>query len=231
MIGDATNPEDVNQLMNGDLADTIYCDPPKSRDAEDYPELIQLSLVNIIDNAKEDFHVLYWTEQEDIHHIQKAYGAYGIDNSRVAIWIKRQITTSPNHAFARSYEPCVYGVQGKPYLNDNFSSTTEIVNRNLETGIQQHDEIFHMVDIWVDNTRDEEAYHPKQKPASLHEKPLKRITAPGHIVVDLFGGAGSTLLACEQLGRRARIMETSPLHATTIIERWQDYTGRKAKQI
>jgi len=231
MIGDATNPGEVQELMSGELAETIYCDPPLRRNTDNYEDIISASLECALENTREEAHILYWSDQEDIHVVQRIYEVFGIENQSVAIWIKREIAKNPKSAFARSYIPCVYGTRGNPYLNKKFGNMTEIVNRETETGIQQHDEIFHMVDIWVENKGEEEAYHPKQKPASLHQKPLKRITAPGHVVMDLFGGSGSTLMACEQLGRKARVMEIDPVYATIIIDRWQDYTGAKAKKI
>lgn len=231
MVGNARDADDVKDLMGDDVVDTIYCDPPSRRNVENFEGLIVDSLVNALEHAGEDLHVFYWTDQEEINVVQAAYKSLNVSNERVALWIKREIAKSPKGAFARSYVPCVYGVKGEPYLNEAFSSLTEITNREMETGIQQHDEIFHMLDIWVENRGEEEAYHPKQKPASLHQKPLKRTTAPGHVVLDLFAGAGSTLMACQQLGRKARVMEIDPVHATVIIDRWEDYTGDKAKKI
>lgn len=67
--------------------------------------------------------------------------------------------------------------------------------------------------------------------SSLNEKPLKRCSTPGQIVLDLFGGSGSTLMACEQLKRKARLMEQDPLFATVIVDRWERFTNLKAKRV
>jgi DNA modification methylase len=73
--------------------------------------------------------------------------------------------------------------------------------------------------------------HPTQKPITLHEKPLKRCTGPGAIVLDLFGGSGSTLMACEQLKRKSYNMEIDPIFTQVIINRWDEYTGEKSKKL
>lgn len=68
--------------------------------------------------------------------------------------------------------------------------------------------------------------HPNQKPVALAARALKNSSLPGAIVVDCFAGSGSTLIACEQMGRSARCIEKCPLHAAAIIERWHTLTKR-----
>ena len=71
--------------------------------------------------------------------------------------------------------------------------------------------------------------HPTQKPIALAGIGIKNSTAKGHIVLDLFGGSGSTLMAAEQLQRKARVMEYDPHYVDCIIARWEQFTGQKAK--
>lgn len=70
--------------------------------------------------------------------------------------------------------------------------------------------------------------HPTQKPVALIERMLRNSARTGDIIVDAFGGSGSTLIAADRLGMCARVMELSPEHCDTIVRRWQDYTGRQA---
>ena len=70
--------------------------------------------------------------------------------------------------------------------------------------------------------------HLTEKPVELAERSLTYSTTPGEKVLDLFGGSGSTLIAAEKLGRRARLMEIDPHYCDTIVRRWQDYTGKTA---
>ena len=73
------------------------------------------------------------------------------------------------------------------------------------------------------------AEHPTMKPVALIEYYLLNSTKPGDIVLDLFGGAGSTLIACEKLGRAARLVELDEKFVDVIVRRWQDFTGKAAK--
>src|SRR5712692_138286 len=72
------------------------------------------------------------------------------------------------------------------------------------------------------------AIHPTAKPVELMERALINSSKTGDLVVDLFGGSGSTLIACERQGRRARLMEIDPRYADCIVRRWQEYTGGQA---
>jgi DNA modification methylase len=87
-----------------------------------------------------------------------------------------------------------------------------------------------MIDLWVirrDNAQD--YLHPTQKPVTLNEKPLKRCSAPGHIVFSGFAGSGSDLIACEQLNRKWRGVEEDLIFATICLDRWEAFTNKKAK--
>jgi DNA modification methylase len=70
--------------------------------------------------------------------------------------------------------------------------------------------------------------HPTQKPTALIEYAIKNSSKEGDVVLDLFGGSGSTLIACENLGREARICELDPKYVDVILTRWEDYTGNTA---
>jgi len=120
-------------------------------------------------------------------------------------------------------------VVNKPYLNTNMNSTNEILNQEVTTGNQVHDELIDMIDIWIEKRDDVNSYlHPTQKPVTLNEKPFKRCSAPGHIIFSGFGGSGSDLIACEILNRKWRGVEQDPIFATVIIKRWEEYTQSKA---
>ncbi len=69
------------------------------------------------------------------------------------------------------------------------------------------------------------------KPLGLIEIALANSSRPGAVVLDPFGGSGSTLMACEHLGRRARLLELDPRYCDVIVRRWEDYTGRKAERL
>ena len=84
--------------------------------------------------------------------------------------------------------------------------------------------------VWTVNKDGASAYvHPTQKPVALACEAIDKTTKPGAVVLDLFGGSGSTLIACEMTGRAARIVELSPAYIDVIIKRWEDFTGEKAE--
>lgn len=84
-------------------------------------------------------------------------------------------------------------------------------------------------DVWYMSRGNTGAYvHPTQKPVELIERALTNSSKAGDTVLDVFGGSGSTLIACEKHGRHARLMELDPKYCDVIIKRWQDFTGRQA---
>ncbi len=197
-----------------------------------YYGFLSKTLVNALQHANKDVHTFYWCDERYIGLIQRMFVDQGIDSKRVCMWVKNNFSLTPQIAFNKVYEPCVYGVKGSPYLNKNIKNLNEILNKEVESGNQVHDEIMSYVTLWIEKRDSVQEYeHPTQKPITLHEKPLKRCTGVGHVVIDLFGGSGSTLIACEQLKRRARLMEIDPIFATVIIERWENFTNKKAKRI
>lgn len=257
MCGDSTSEDDVAKLMDGEKAHMVYCDPPynigldynkgtegksnyggsysagkDSMKEENYTEFIDKTLYNALKHTKKDCHIFYWCDEVYIWVMQKLYIEHKLKNQRVCLWIKNNMFPKPQVAFNKCYEPCVYSIKGKPYLNRDFTKLNEVLNKEVDTGNQIHDAIRETFNLWLDKRDDVTEYlHPTQKPLSLHEKPLKRCTGPGHIVMDLFGGSGSTLMACQTLGRKARLMELDPVFATVILDRWEEATGLKAKKI
>jgi DNA modification methylase len=82
--------------------------------------------------------------------------------------------------------------------------------------------------LWQENKPAANRVHPTAKPVELVERALINSSKSGAIVSDLFGGSGSTLIACERKGRRARVMEIDPVYCDVIVRRWEQYKGRKA---
>ena len=254
MCGDATKEEDVGKLMDGKLADMIFNDPPyniklnystgigtkdkyqgeyqDNKTDKNYKVFIYESLKNALKNALKDAHFFYWCDEKYIWMIQQLYEELGIENKRICFWIKNNQNPTPQIAFNKVCESCIYGITGKPFLNPNYKAFNEIMNREVGTGNQLIDDILDLINLWIvkrDVAQDYE--HPTQKPITLCEKPIKRCTGPKAIVIDLFGGSGSTLMACEQLKRKCYMCEIDPIFCQVIINRWEEYVGNKAQKI
>jgi DNA modification methylase len=255
LVGDACSPEQVQKLMGTDLADVIYADPPynismdyskgvsttgkyegsftgkkDSKKDSEYAAFLDSSIKASLTIAKPNTHIFYWCDERYIWLAQTLFRSNEIDNKRVCLWIKNNFNMTPQVAFNKAYEPCVYGVRGKPFLNKSITNSNELLNKEISSGNQVHEEIFDMINLWLekrDNAQDYE--HPTQKPVSLNEKPLKRCSAPGHIIFSGFAGSGSDLIACEQLNRKWRGVEQDLIFATIIIDRWEAFTNKKAK--
>ena len=258
MCGDSTSIEDVKKLMGEEMADVVYCDPPynigldynkgvqnrkstyggaydgrkdNKKDA-DYAEFVATTIDNALEVSKPNTHVFYWCDEKYIWLLQTLFIEKKIKNERVCMWIKNNSFPRPQSAFNKVYEPCVYGTRGKPYLNKNMNRLNEILNKEVTTGNQLHEEVFETLNLWLDKRDPSTEYeHPTQKPVTPAEKPLKRCSAPGQVVLDMFGGSGSTLIACEQIKRKAHLMELDPIFVDVIVKRWEEFTNLKAKKI
>jgi len=82
--------------------------------------------------------------------------------------------------------------------------------------------------LWEEKKPAANRMHPTAKPVELIDRALMNSSKAGDEVVDLFGGSGSTLIACERRNRKARLMEIDPKYADVIVQRWQEFTGRQA---
>lgn len=257
LVGDSTDMSSVEKLMDGEKADIVLSDSPynigldyskgvggtekyqgkysakddSKRDA-DFRNFLSKSIAVAKSITKDNAHFFYWSDSSYIGMVQDLYKEHKIENKRVCLWLKNNQNCTPKIAWNKMYEPCIYGTLGKPYLNQNLNNLTEVLNQEITTGNQSHDEILEMLDLWLVRRDPTSTYlHPTQKPVTLSEKPLKRCSAPGSIIFSPFGGSGSDLIACEQLNRKWRGVEIDPVFATVIIDRWEKFTGLKAKKI
>ena len=126
----------------------------------------------------------------------------------------------------------MYGTRGKPYLSPKIQNLNELMNKEIGNGNRVIDDIMDLFNIWLAKRIPGQDYeHPTEKSPTIHEKALRRCTKPGDAVLDLCGGSGSTLIACEQLKRRAFLSEIEPIFCDLIIRRYEALTKTKAKRI
>ena len=255
LVGDSASLEQVQKLMGSGLADVIYADPPynigldyskgvsttgkyegsytgkkDSKKDSVYASFIDSSIKTALTIAKPNAHIFYWCDERYIWLIQTLFCQNDIENKRVCLWIKNNFNMTPQVAFNKAYEPCVYGTIGKPFLNRNITNSNELLNKEIGSGNQVHEEILDIITLWLEKRDNAQSYeHPTQKPVTLNEKPLKRCSAPGHIVFSGFAGSGSDLIACQQLNRKWRGVEQDLIFATVILDRWEAFTNKKAK--
>lgn len=254
ICGDSTDPAIVQKVVGENKIDMLYCDPPyniglsydkgvatkgkyggKTNDKksdEDYGTFLQQTLNNGLKTARADCHVFYWCDERYISLVQEKFGAEKVNLKRLCLWIKNNQNLTPQIAFNKAFETCIYGIRGKPYISPTLNNIHGILNKEVTTGNRIIDDIMDLFNIWLAKRMPGHEYeHPTEKPPTLHEKPLRRCTKPGDKVLDLFGGSGSTLIACEQLKRTAYLVEIEPIFCDLIINRYEKLSNQKAKKL
>lgn len=254
ICGDSTDPAVLQKLLGEERAAMIYSDPVYNlsidynagiggkqnyggtvndkRSYDEYKQFLRKSMVAALAVSKPDTHVFYWSDETYIGLIQELYRELGIQNKRVCLWIKNSQNPVPGVAFNKCYEPCTYGVRGKPYISKHIQNLNEVMNKELTTGNNLITETQEYLDLWmVKRLSGKEYEHATSKPPKLHEKAIRRCTKPGDIILDSFGGSASTLIAAEQLKRRAYLVELEPRFCDLAIKRYEKLTGKKAELI
>lgn len=235
MCGDSTNEEDVAILMDGQHADMVFTDPPYGMNLDtDYSSMVNRLDFAINKNIKNG----------------KKYDKGSVDTFSEKM-IKMCIDIGADETF-------LFGADYYAELLPNKNDGSWVVwdkrsngNDNIEEDYSS-DKMYgscfelcwskkrHKRDIarikWAgvfgtEHEFDHKRHHPTQKPIGLAEWFLNRYSNEGDVVVDLFGGSGCTLIACEYLNRNCIMMEIDPAYVDVIIERWENFTGKKAVKV
>ena len=253
LCGDSTNPDNLKRLFGNDRVSMIYSDPVynikidynkgisgkqsyggtvnDNKSETEYRELIKQSLESALAVARKDAHIFYWCDQTYIWLVQELYRELGIINKRVCLWIKNGQNPTPGVAFNKCYEPCIYGVRGKPYISKSIQNLNEVLNKEITTGNSLLEETLDELDVWLVRRLSGRDYeHATSKPPKLHEKAMRRCTRPGDIILDSFSGSGSTIIAGEQLKRKVYAVELEPVFCDLTIKRYEKLTGIKARR-
>ena len=213
MCGDSTSIDAVEKLMDGQKADMVFTDPPYGVDYDGINNDDRAGLEGLLRGAFGCYtaiaksgassYVFHSDRCADIFHI--VFREF-FHFSSMIIWAKNSLTLSRTD-YQSQHEPCLYGwVKGGSH---KFYGDRK------------------QVSIWRFDKEKVEG-HTTPKPVALIERALENSSKGGDIVADLFGGSGSTLIACEKAGRHAHLMELDPKYVDVIIKRWQDFTGKQA---
>lgn len=230
VCGDATSKSDVEKLMDGEKADMVFTDPPYNvayGENKDNPEHKIRSITND-DMAKDDWiqfnknfiNILMEFNTGDYY----IWGASGPDGmiqrltfiqeglhwSANIIWHKDRMVLSPAN-YQRKYEICFYGWEqgeGSSFIADETKK-----------------------EVWEFDRPMKSEEHPTMKPVELCQEGIQNSCKRGDIVLDVFGGSGSTLLAAEQTERTCYMLELEPKYCQVIINRWEDLTDNEAEVI
>ena len=220
MCGDATVKESVVQLMSGQKADMVFTDPPyginyqsnmrtktKKFDVLENDSVFITKWLEYLDDFSIGF-VFIWTTWKVLDRWLQETSILG-DMSNMIIWDK--------------------GGGGIGDLEKTFSTDYEIAlvwHRGCKLAGKRLGSVW---SIGKDSVSDYK--HPTQKPIELAATAIKTTTGINDKVLDLFGGSGSTLIACEKTNRKCYMMELDPKYIDVIIERWENYTGKEAQKL
>lgn len=157
------------------------------------------------------------------------------------IWNKNQFTLG-RQDYQWKHEPCMYGWKDGAahyFVDDRSQSTVFEDEKALDFKSMKKPELIELLEkVYSDKISttviDEHKptindLHPTMKPLKLISRLIKNSSKQGENVLDLFGGSGSTIMTCEQLGRNCYTMEYDPKYVDAIINRWEEFSGKKAK--
>jgi DNA modification methylase len=240
ICGDSTKQETYNLLLENELADMTFTDPPYNVDydqesrnnltsrnsndkdkyekessgkrkisndnlGDDFPKFLLDVCTNILEFTKGACYICM--SSSELPNLQKAFIDAGGKWSTFIIWAKNHFTLGRSD-YQRQYEPILYGWKQK---NDHYWCG----DRNQS-------------DVWYFNKPLKSTLHPTMKPVELCKRAILNSSKTDDIILDPFGGSGSTLIAAEQVKRRCRSIELDEKYVDVIVKRWQDISGKEA---
>jgi DNA modification methylase len=226
ICGDSTDASTYDALMAGEIADMVFTDPPYNVDyantAKDKMRGTDRPILN--DNLGAGFHdfllaaltptlahcrggIYVAMSSSELDVLQSAFRTAGGKWSTFIIWAKHTFTLG--HAdYQRQFEPILYG-----WPSDGTRHWCGARDQG---------------DVWNIKKPHKNDLHPTMKPVELVERAVRNSSRPGDIVLDSFGGSGTTMIASEKSDRKARLIELDPKYVDVIVRRWQDYAGTQA---
>jgi DNA modification methylase len=219
LCGDATDSASLAALLAGSRADMVFTDPPYNVNygsnadrqiandnlGEQFGSFLRQACLNLLAVTKGAIYICM--SSSELHTLHRAFTEAGGHWSTFVIWAKNTFTLGRSD-YQRQYEPILYGWKqgGEHYWCGDRDQG----------------------DVWLANKPVRNDLHPTMKPVELVERAIRNSSRSGGLVLDPFGGSGSTLIACEKVGRCARILEIEPKYVDVIVRRWQEFTGKRA---
>jgi DNA modification methylase len=224
LCGDATKKEDVERLMDGQKADMVFTDPPYGVEYEGGSKKWKK-----LEGDTKGFERYYDAVAKAKEYIKDEGSLYicfaGMKSEQVfqslregGLNLKNMIIWSKNNAqfgmlganYHQKHEPILFACNGKRY--NWYGKKNEVT-------------------VWEIARAHKNEYHSTQKPVELVVRAILNSSKSEHLIMDLFCGGGSTLIACEKTNRKCYGMEIDPHYCDVIVKRWEEYTGNKAERI
>lgn len=235
MCGDSTSKVEVEILMEGNLAEMVFTDPPwnvnygdpehsynpkwkngrtilnDSMTTEDFKEFMGMAFESMKASLRGGGIAYIVMSAQEWGNLMLTLKENGMHWSSTIIWSKDTGVLSRKD-YNTQYEPIWYGwEEGSPRLHP----------------VEDHTQ----TDVWEIKRPKRSDEHPTMKPIELVARAIRNSSNKGDSILDLFGGSGTTLMAAEQTGRTCYMMELDPHYCDVIIERWEAFTGRKAERV
>jgi DNA modification methylase len=221
LCGDATQRDQLERVLDGSSSDMIFTDLPYNA-AYEGKTAKRMTISN--DNLGDQFGVFLSAacgamlaansgaiyicmSSRELHNLYKAFCQAGGHWSTYIIWAKHTFTLGHSD-YQRQFEPILYGWR---------EGSQHYWCQDRKQG-----------DVWFVNKPHCNKDHPTMKPVELVERAILNSSRKGDVVLDPFAGSGTTLLAAERTGRRARVVEIDPQYTDVIVRRWQSYSGEEA---
>jgi DNA modification methylase len=223
LCGDATKEADYKKLLGSEVANMVFTDPPynvdygttqresirgndshiKNDNIRNFNDFLKCACENIINHCNGAVYI--FMSCFEIDNLKREFEALGGYVSTFIVWSKNHFAVGKSD-YQRQYELILYGWKGERYWCGDRTQS----------------------DVWTFDRVPSNKLHPTMKPVPLVKQAISNSSRIGDIVLDPFCGSGTTIIACEQLGRNARCIELDSKYVDTIIRRWQKHTGKRA---
>lgn len=226
ICGDSTKAETLKALMGDELADMVFTDPPYNVDygqtmkdnvrgkprkikndnlGADFQQFLNDACTQMVRVCKGALYICM--SSSELHTLFRAFTEAGGKWSTFIIWGKNHFTMG-RADYQRQYEPILYGwPEG---------------NKHFWCGARDQSDLWH-----YDKPKTNDL-HPTMKPVELVCRAVENSSKSRDVVLDSFGGSGTTMIACEKLKRQARLIELDPIFCDVIVKRWEEFTGNNA---
>ena len=258
MCGDSTKKEDVARLMQGELAHLWLTDPPynvavknsqgmtianDNMASDEFRIFLREAFAAAVPVLDKGCPFYVWFASKEHINFEGALNDVGLQVRQELIWNKNHFILGRAH-YQWKHEPCLYGWKGdscRYFIDVRNRASVYQDGEEIDIDKMKKSEMQELLHKILDNPTpttvidcmkpNADSDHPTMKPVRLFGYQMANSSLPGDIILDSFGGSGTTIVAAEQLGRKARLMEYDPKYCDVIIARWEKLTGEKATKM
>lgn len=224
MCGDSTNKAHIELLMDGEKADLLITDPPynvnyegkteaalkiknDNKTASEFYDFLRSAFSSVYDNLKEGASFYVWYASSEVINFVNSLVDSQFMVKQELIWLKNSFVLG-RQDYHWQHEPCLYGWK-KDGSHRWYGDRKQTTVLDFDKPIANKE-------------------HPTMKPIPLFDYQIRNSSKKGDKILDIFGGSGTTMIACEQNDRQAYLMELDPKYVDVIINRWEEFTGKEA---